>query len=68
MTEVTVTLSVLSAMNVISLIDRRLEEIEELAVKHPDLPMRDPQMIADYESAKQTLKAAVAERLNRSRY
>lgn len=46
----------LSAMNLLGLVEARLEEIEQLALAHPDLPMRDPNTIASYKAAQTALE------------
>ena len=59
MSDVTVTFSRLAAINVLSLVEQRLAEIERLAAEFPELPMRDPLTVAEYQSAKKALETSL---------
>jgi hypothetical protein len=61
MSEVTVTLELLSAMNLKMLAEYRLSEIAKLSEEFPNLPMADRTTLASYESAVKALDAAIAE-------
>jgi hypothetical protein len=56
---VTISLPYLSALNLWTLADARLVEIEKLAQEYPDLPMRDAQTIASYQAAKVAIEAVL---------
>jgi hypothetical protein len=58
---ITIKLENLSAMNLLGLAIRRLEELDELQEKHPDLPIKDAGTVASYESAIKTLRSALGE-------
>lgn len=57
---ININISTLSALNLLTLTENRLAEIERLALEHPDLPMRDPATIRSYEEAAAALRAAIA--------
>lgn len=59
MSEITVTLSRLSGLNLLGRCEERLEEIERQAAAHPHLPMRDPATVQSYESAANALAEAL---------
>ena len=48
---ITVTIPLAAAMNLEKLIQDRLNKLNDLQEKHPDLPMKDPQTIRDYHAA-----------------
>src|SRR5580765_1502484 len=59
MSEITITIPLLAAMNLESLVDSRLNEIERLAREHPDLPMRDAETVRTYQAAHSALTEAI---------
>lgn len=61
MSDLTVEFTYAGLLQVKSLIENRLEEIERLAVKHPTLPMRDPQTVAVYEITLKQIEKAQAD-------
>jgi hypothetical protein len=58
MSDIHVELTYAGALQIKSLIENRLEEIERLAAKHPNLPMRDPATVAVYEHTLKSLEKA----------
>jgi len=60
MSEITITIPVLAAYNIVDLVENRLSEIERLAKEFPNLPMKDPETFVAYEKAKKALDEAIA--------
>ena len=58
MSEVTITIPSLAAMNLLDMIELRLSDIELLAKQHP-LPMRDPETVRTYEAARKAIGDAL---------
>lgn len=59
MSEITVTIPRAAAMNIVGLIEERIDEIERLEKVHPTLPIRDPQTMSDYFAAAKALEKAL---------